>query len=237
MEYSRNYPLRASDFDSSARLTPRAILELFQDVAGSHAEKLGIGFEPLIKKNLIWVIARTKFVIEKPVARYSTVKVKTWPLNPQKLIFRREHLIYDESGEIVVRGSADWLIVNSITRKLAFAENIFPENAEYFRELAINEKLKKIKDIEGKVVKSTVVPQFTDIDLNGHINNTKYADFAINALPQPIKNIKTFQIDYHSEALEGEQLNLVAVINDKKSVINGENNKNEKKFTCEIEFE
>ena len=236
MDFTREFYLRASDFDKNARLSPRTILELFQDVAGNHAEEIGIGFDALLSRDLLWVVARTKFVIEKQIKRYTTVKVKTWPLSPQRMIFRREYLIYDDKGEIAVRGSSDWMIVNSVTRTLASSGSIFPEGAEYLQELALDEKLRKIKIIEGDITTSHVTPLYTDIDLNGHVNNTKYADFAINAINPENKEIASFQIDYHREVLIGESLNLTTVLNGNKAVVNGENEQGEKKFTCEIIF-
>ena len=236
MLFTRDFYLRASDFDRYDKITPRAILELFQDVAGNHAENMGIGFDSLIKNNLIWVIVRTKFTILKPLKRYSTVTVKTWPLKPQRFIFRREYLIIDDSGDIAVRGTADWMIIDSNTRSLTSANAVYPENAVYIEELALDEKLKKIKEIDGETSTLNVISGYNDIDLNGHVNNTKYADFAINAINPQNKEIVSFQIDYLKEVLNGEEIKLTAVSSDDKTVVKGENLDDEKKFICEVIF-
>lgn len=236
MQFSKEYYLRASDFDKNETFTPRAILELFQDAAGAHAEEIGIGFHELLNKNLLWVITRTKFVIEKKIERYSTVKIKTWPLSPQRFIFRREYVMYNADGEVAVRGSADWMVINSETRTLTSGDSVFPEGAEYLSDLALDEKLRKIRDIEGEVTESAATPKFCDIDLNGHVNNTRYADFAINAINPDKRKIKSFQIDYHKEVLEDEELKLTVTENAETYVVKGKNNEGEKKFTCEVIF-
>ena len=51
-EFSKNYYLRALDFDMNSRILPRAVLEIFQDIAGAHAENDGFGFDVLKNKNL-----------------------------------------------------------------------------------------------------------------------------------------------------------------------------------------
>lgn len=236
MQFTREYYLRASDFDKNERLTPRAILELFQDAAGGHAEEIGIGFHELLNRNLLWVITRTKFEVLKQIERYSTVKIKTWPLCPQRFIFRREYLIYNSKGEVAVKGSSDWMVINSETRSLTSGDNVFPENAEYITELSLDEKLRKIRDIEGEVSEYSVIPQYSDIDLNCHVNNTRYADFAINAINPDNKAIKTFQIDYNKEVFEGEELKLTVTQSENICVVKGENIEGEKKFTCEVVF-
>jgi len=236
MQFSKEYYLRASDFDKNETLTPRAILELFQDAAGAHAEEIGIGFHELLNKNLLWVITRTKFVIEKKIERYSTVKIKTWPLSPQRFIFRREYVMYNADGEVAVRGSADWMVINSETRTLTSGESVFPANAEYITELSLDEKLRKIRDIEGEVTESAATPKFCDIDLNGHVNNTRYADFAINAINPDKRKIKSFQIDYHKEVGQGEPVTLYHKREGNVVLAKGINDKGDTMFLCKIEL-
>ena len=72
--------------------------------------------------------------------------------------------------------------------------------------------------------------------MNGHVNNTKYADFAMNAINPENKKIVSFQIDYSKEVLNGEEIKLTAVTSDEKTVVKGENLENEKKFICEVVF-
>jgi len=61
LKFERKYYLRTSDYDSRLKLSPAAILDLFQDAAGTHAEELGIGFEAMLARKLIWVVARIRF--------------------------------------------------------------------------------------------------------------------------------------------------------------------------------
>ena len=72
-KYQENFRLRISDFDTFDHLTPHAVLDLFQDVAGKHADLIGVGFDKMIKDNLIWVLLRTKYEVIKNPPLYSTV--------------------------------------------------------------------------------------------------------------------------------------------------------------------
>jgi medium-chain acyl-[acyl-carrier-protein] hydrolase len=50
---------------------------------------------------------------------------------------------------------------------------------------------------------------FTDLDRNGHMNNTKYLDWSYDLLPgnfHASHPIREFTVCYHSEALEGQEL-------------------------------
>ena len=52
---------------------------------------------------------------------------------------------------------------------------------------------------------------FTDLDRNGHMNNTRYMDWIDDLLPSDFHRehpIKEFTVCYHSEAREGQRLDL-----------------------------
>ena len=48
--WKKEYYLRASDFDKFNHIKPSAVLDLFQDAAGQHADELGVGFDQMIKR-------------------------------------------------------------------------------------------------------------------------------------------------------------------------------------------
>ena len=97
-----DYKIRTGDFDSRKKLQPSAILDYFQDVAGEHAIELGVGRDDILAQNLVWVVVRIRYKVVKDIPIYANVKVRTWPLESNRAIFRREYLIENEkmSGEI-----------------------------------------------------------------------------------------------------------------------------------------
>ena len=231
----KEYYLRASDFDVNSRLMPQCVLEIFQDIAGAHAEQLGLGFDSLYEKNLIWVVVRTKYETLKSATKYSTVKVKTWPLESGGLVFRRDYLITDYDDNVLIRGSSDWMLVNSESRKLETNKNIYPENEEFCRDLAIDGKIRKLREYKGETTCYKVTPRYTDIDVNGHVNNTKYAKFVLDAINPEKGEIKEFQIDYHKEVLKGQPLEIYTGFEDNTAFSKGVCD-SEKMFSCEIRF-
>ena len=100
--WERKYILRANDFDKFNRIKPSAVLELFQDAAGQHAEEIGVGFDAMIQQQYLWVLTRIKFKILSGPMKYQKIFVKTWPLEPNKLIYRREYSIENEQGKKLI---------------------------------------------------------------------------------------------------------------------------------------
>ena len=119
-QWEKDFFLRSSDFDCQERLKPSAVLDLFQDVAGEHADRLGIGFQNMLKRELMWVVARVKFELALEARPYQKVRVRTWPLPPRRAGFLRNYAIYNEAGDTLARGSSEWALMQRSARSTSY---------------------------------------------------------------------------------------------------------------------
>ena len=75
------------------------------------------------------------------------------------------------------------------------------------------------------------------MDINNHVNNTKYANYVLNAInPQNTDILKEFQIDYRKEVLEGTKLNIHHSKQDKTVLAKGQNDSGDIMFACKLEY-
>lgn len=234
----RDYYLRISDFNRYGRLKASSILDIFQDIAASHANELGIGFDAMIANETIWVLSKVKFEIFSQPDLYETVHVKTWPLQPDKLIFTRDYLITDKNGETVAKGTSEWVVINSVTRKLVPAADSFPIKEGFITERMFEGKIKKIPEFTSENESYVVNAAFSDCDINGHVNNIQYANYVMDALDlDESKSIKTFQIDYSQEVMMGTELHIHTKSEDNLIIAKGIGDDEKKKFACQIALE
>ncbi len=232
---NKDYYLRISDFDKYGRIFPSSVLDIFQDIAASHANEIGIGFNSMKEHNSLWVLTKVKYEIQKSPSPHETVHVKTWPLAPEKIRFIREYHITDSKGETLIKGSSEWVVINFETRKIMSAVDVFPIKDGFLSDKMFSEPLKKIADIELCENPYSVKTAFTDCDINGHVNNIKYASFILDALELPAdKNIKTFQLDYIKEVLSNTELNLYCKYGENDIFVKGLGSDEKKRFTCHI---
>lgn len=235
--FEKNYVLRTSDFDVYGRIKPAALMDLFQDVAGMHAEELGCGYDALLNKQMLWVLVRNKLEIISSPKIFQSVNVKTWPLMPSRAGFQREYLIEDVDGNVLVKGSSDWVVIHSEKRRFMQARDIYPVDFAFLEKQNFPEKLSKIHDFELSGEMYTVKPGFSDIDRNNHVNNTRYASFVLDALvPTNEDKIKTVQIDYRREVVRGSELSIGYVRNGQTLLAKGLNPEGDTMFVCKIDF-
>ncbi len=233
--WKKEYTLRAGDFDTYNRILPSAVLDLFQDAAGQHGEALGVGFEAMLKRSLLWVLVRVKFEILEPLERHRSVVVKTWPLMPKRLRYSREYVIEDANGKRLVVGTSEWTVIHSEERRLVSAQDIYPYTDGFCTETVFEEKTGKVPGFLAEGEPYVVQAGFCDLDRNDHVNNTKYANYVLNAIgPTEEDVLQTFQIDYRKEALGGVRLNIFSKREDGVIFAKGENADGETVFACQL---
>ncbi len=231
--YSFNMRLRASDFDCNRKIKPSAVLDLFQEAAGSHAKELGVGFEDILKQGLLWVITKEKFEVLKSPQMHSEVVVHTWPLAPSRITFEREYLIESASGEPLVKGTSEWVIVSAEKRKIVPVKELYPFDS-YVEDKLFEGKFAKVADFDTADFEGFAKPAFCDLDMNYHVNNIKYADFILNSLDLNGREIKFFQLDFHKEVKKGDEIKLCFFERNEQILVKGLNEAGEKMFCAEI---
>ena len=234
--WKKKYTLRANDFDKYNHIKPSAVLELFQDAAGQHAIEIGVGFDAMIRRSYLWVLTRIKFKIISEPKSYQNVIIKTWPLVPGRLIHRREYCIESENGERLIVGSSEWVVVHSEKRRPVSDTTLY-NFPDFHTELMFEEKLSKAPDFTATGVPRIVSAGFSELDANNHVNNTKYANYVLDAVvPNETDTLRTFQIDYRKEVLEGTQLRIYHTRDGNDIAAKGLDENGDTMFVCHMEF-
>ena len=63
--YKEDFTVRSYQTDLNARMKPSAILEVMQEAAGQHSERLGLGRSALLAKNTAWVLTRVEVDMDR----------------------------------------------------------------------------------------------------------------------------------------------------------------------------
>jgi len=235
MRYKISEKLENEMFDSVGNLMPHKVLGLFQRLATEHAENLGLGFESMLKKNLLWVVTQVRYEVCGKITPETKVILETWPLPPNRLGFERCYRITDNNGNLLIKGSSNWVIIDTKERKMVASEDIYPRG-DYYEAKIFEERARRLRDFEAEDTKYSVTPDEIYIDNNGHVNNTYYALFAEKALKGLKGEIASFQIDFIHEVLKGEQLNLYCLSDEEKSLVKGVSQNGDRMFACVINY-
>ena len=87
--YKEDFTVRSYQTDLNARMKPSAILEVMQEAAGQHSERLGLGRSALLAKNTAWVLTRVEVDMDRYPAFEETFSVETFPMPVRRCFFPR----------------------------------------------------------------------------------------------------------------------------------------------------
>ena len=207
--YQHQFHINDAAVDCFGRLKPSMLLFYVQEVAGIHASSLGAGYDALMAKNLFWVILRTKVQISRLPRSGETIRVETWPMPTSRVAYPRSVVAYDEAGSEVFRAISLWCLMDTQSRSMVLPgkSGVMVEGTLRGNELTVPGSL-AIKTLENTAARTVL---FSDLDRNGHMNNTRYMEWCSDLLPSAFHSShepKEFTICYHAEALEGETLDI-----------------------------
>lgn len=206
LSYTEKYRLREMDMDYKDNIRASSLLDLFQTIAGKHANMLGIGFDDSIAKGLIWVITKFQCDCLRPLRFDEVVSVETCPLPKGLIDYNRDYYVYGEDGELAVKASSQWVLLNFETRRIE--RPILDYEGEYVDKRAYESKrLERVAPFSGgePYVHRIVT---TDLDHNAHTNNIKYADMCVNAADMPALPLKRLVVNFISESRLGDTIEI-----------------------------
>ena len=108
--YEQELFITPSLADARGRLSWPGAFTVCQDLAGIHAERLGVGLGAMAEKSLFWLTVRTKIRILDFPRLGETVTARTWPEKPGALRCNRSYeIVRDGENGFLCENTADSL--------------------------------------------------------------------------------------------------------------------------------
>lgn len=208
------FPVRFSDCDSASRLRVSSFFDFMEETAILDAEKNGIGIWKMVENGYTTVISRIKLRINHVPVWGEKLRVSTWTKSIyEHKVAIRDYSVRDERGSVIAEATSSWLLVNLRTGRAEDPESVPFLPALYPEKNAISENLELLLPRENPRAVLSKRACYSDLDMNRHVNNCRYADWVLDALfldpafrKMPIRSI---QMNYLSEVSAGEEISLL----------------------------
>lgn len=175
--------LLLSDFcDRYGRWKPANMLVAMQELAGEHSERLGVGREPLLQEGAIWVLTRSEMHIARYPYFLDRVVAHTFPAPSRRALYPRYYTFETPEGEPLVNAVSYWTIMDLATQHMTgvpLVDSRMPDTADIPRPMGYPGS---VHIVPGEQQIVPYQPVYADLDLNGHVNNTRCADWITNLL-------------------------------------------------------
>lgn len=214
-----------------------------QEAADIGAAQRGFDRHDIDSFNACWIVMRTSIRIHKFPKWRDIIKLRTWSTGLEKLFFGREYEVFSNSGELMVEGTSMWILADKNTHS-----PINPTHIEGIADTALQNSRKvfghscarlKVPKRENISCEPTIVKygDFSELDHNNHVNNTRYIAWMCDALskdgynPQHLMDIS---INYISEVHYGERVEIFVEKNSDRITIYGYKEGNIAVFCAEV---
>ncbi|GFE62177.1 acyl-[acyl-carrier-protein] thioesterase [Geobacter sp. AOG2] len=206
--FTKDFPVRYHELDSCGNLRVATLLNYLQDTAGMHATTLGVAMADLRKLGLTWVLSRIHLVAARYPRAGETVTVRTWPATRQEIFTCREFELYDDHGACVARATSSWAVVNVATRRPVRLEGNLPPYP-LTPQRAVDDDFSPLPPFpEAATTEMGFRVLRSDLDMNHHVNNTIYAGWALEAVPDAVASdsLQELEIVFRAEARRGDNV-------------------------------
>lgn len=193
----------------------KTYFNFMQESALKHAHHLGFGSSDLLEKNLLWVVTRFELHTFSTLRWDDEVMVTTWsrgligPYAFRDFVIKR--IVDGEEQEIVAKASSSWIPIDVVKRKsVILKENELNTETSHCEDVGIEPRKIQYKSEMTDFISSFHVKN-SDLDINRHVNNTKYIQWLYDSLKlEEIDSLQTkkFAINYNNEAKLGDEVKI-----------------------------
>ena len=234
--YRKEYTVLSKDVDPNRDMRISVLFSMLQEAAIAHTTELGMGRHMTLDKGLLWIITLADISVNRLPVYDENIVIESWPGKTMHVYFPRYSRILSESGEILIEASMIWGLMDSGSRHLIFPEEhdiVLPENKDM--PTLVFPKTPVIKN--GVSTVPFTVPR-SYMDINGHMNNTRYFDLAedrmhekhLNATPKRIRSSFSLEIPF------GAEVSLRQEVSDNTYALEGHSADNKTYFKLVYEF-
>lgn len=210
-QYTTSFRIPQPECDINRNFTLGGILRAVQQVGMEQCELQNVGTEYLLRFQTAWLLAKTSVEFYTPLKENTLLKAVTDPCIPHHAVYKRVTSFFVPDGSLAAQVDARWVLADINTRKIL---RHLPEGMQlpYMSEVAAEHRVDIVR-AEPLCQSGTVTADYSRVDMNRHLNNTRYGDILCDAVPLSIWEqggwAKKAVICYRNELPMGHEMALL----------------------------
>ena len=210
--WTEPFRVRTFETDLHGCASIQTLCNYFNEAAGKHARSYGVSIEELNQKNLTWVLSRLHVQVDAYPAWGDEVIVETWPSGLEGLFATRDFLFLGAAGDdgerpVLGRGVSAWLIVDVARKRPVRVTSLLSNVKPPERPRALDDAFAKLKPPPGADHERRFRVRYSDLDINRHVNNVRYAEWAVESVPEAVLHtcrLREIELQFRAETTFGD---------------------------------
>lgn len=238
MYYEATYRVGARDTDLFRQCRPSSILNFLQEAATDAAGELHVSRDEIVERyHCFWMLARIWYRLDAPLFWDDLLTVRTWHRGGKGVSMYRDFDLY-RNGVRIGEAVSVWVLADLDTHKLKRLSEVEEFWLTTGGELCKEIKLHRARMPEDIILSERRLLHYSDCDVNGHVNNVRYADFAADAVGLDRigagRFVSSLHISYLKECRPGETIGLFSGERDGVLCVRGADSTEVDRFEAEI---
>ena len=207
-KYKEELTIKSFQTNKYGKASITSLFNILIEAAWAHAQVMDWGYDSLKSNNLFWVLSRMYFQVEKYPAWQDKITLNTWSAGTDGIYAYREYILENESGEVLLRASSAWLILDMENRKI-FRLSDFRSTFPKLIELRACRNPKRIKPDTHSENLNYYPVLFSEIDINQHFNSVKYVERVLDDFGVDFLNAyepAELEVNYLKEGQAGDRI-------------------------------
>ena len=172
-------PFDMADMNGHIKLPDVILLSL--QVSGMQSIELGVSDKAILENyNLVWIITDYDIEVVRLPRFAEEITIETEALSYNRLFCYRRFTIYDEAEQELIHMMATFVLMDRDSRKVHAVEPeiVAPYQSDFDKKLIRGPKYESLEEPFSK----DYHVRFYDLDMNGHVNNSKYLDWIFEVM-------------------------------------------------------
>ncbi|MCL2718904.1 MAG: thioesterase [Lachnospiraceae bacterium] len=204
--YTYKNRIRYSEIDKNGKLSLISLLNYFQDCSTFHSEDLGLGYQYLIKQDLLWVLSAWQIVVFRYPELCENIIVGTAPYEFRSVIGYRNFLMTTEESEQLACANSIWTLLDTKKGRPAKPTAEMINGYQLAEKLPMDYADRKIAVPGDGTMLSPIEVKPHHLDTNNHVNNGQYISIAMDLLADSnvTAEISQLRAEYRKSAVLGD---------------------------------
>ena len=206
--YTMEASVHFNDVNIENQLTMKGALRLMQEASNCHSNQVGYGLNQIPQTGYSWVLHQQRCHMYQRPGWGTKLTIRTWSRGAEGLICLRDFEMLDEQGNKVAVATTSWLLIDARSQKMLKVPVGMMDEYGTVEDAVFDEPMKRLKMLTDapKTWEYTILKR--DIDINRHVNNLCYLDYAVESLPAGVEvvDFNDVTIMYKKAALLGDSI-------------------------------
>ncbi len=201
------FTVRSYEIDPDGVLTLPTLCNYLQETAGNHATTFDLASDHLLAGGLAWVLIRLQVEVERFPGWREEIVVETWPSGFDGLYAQRDFIVTDAEGGEIARATSQWFVMDVTRRRPVRLPASVAAIERPDRPHALGPDRTPLATLEVPQRERRFSVRRSDLDLNQHVNNVRFVEWALEAVPDAVREQhrpRALDVQFRAESVYGD---------------------------------